>query len=89
MEVSLHPLFFLEQELKIENETIKKLVVVGVTHVQKSYDIDHKLHNDFCSLPLVDIMQFWDDLPDITRVKIITVQSNEIKEVLMKIVKGV
>ena len=89
MEVNLHPLFFLEQELKIENETIKKLVVVGVTHVQNIYDIDHKLHNDFCSLPLVDIMQFWDGLPDITRVKIITVQSNEIKEVLMKIVKGV
>ena len=89
MEVNLHPLFFLEQELEIENETIKKLVVVGVTHVQKSYDINHGLHNDFCSLPLGDIMQFWDDLPDVTRIKIVTVQSNEIKEVLMKIVKGV
>ncbi len=75
--------------MKIENETIKKLVVVGVTHVQKSYDIGHRLHNDFCSLPLGDIMQFWDDLPDVTRLKIVTVQSNEIKEVLMKIVKGV
>lgn len=75
--------------MKIENETLINLIVVGVSHLQGSYnDNDRRLHHEFCSLPIKDLMQFWDKLQDSTKIRIITCHSAEIKQVLMKIGTG-